>query len=208
MSEPIAEQPAPDTEHYVVRQRVTMMVNRYEIHCSDGTGAELGLLCFAEQKRMKLKEEVTFFSDAAKTHALFGFRARKVIDLGSGYDVLDANGEPIGWFKKNFGASLASSTWHLRDAAGLESTGSERNAKVAVLRRIWDVVPVVGDIPVPWLFHFDFRTPEGETVLSSTKRVGVRDVYHVDLPALADGRRLDWRVGAAMAVALDALQSR
>jgi hypothetical protein len=61
---------------------------------------------------------------------------------------------------------------------------------------------------VPWLFHFDFRTPQGEVVLSSTKRIGVRDIYHVDLPALADGRRLDWRVGAAMAVALDALQSR
>ena len=208
MSEPVAEQPAPDTEHYVIRQRVTMMVNRYEIHRSDGTGAELGLLCFAEQKRMALKEHVTFYTDAAKTHPLFGFRARKVIDLGSGYDVVDAADAPIGWFRKDFGASLASSTWHLRDAAGIECTGSERNAKVAVLRRIWDFVPVLGDVPVPWLFHFDFRTSGGEVVLSSTKRVGVRDVYHVDLATLADGRRLDWRVGAAMAVALDALQSR
>ena len=208
MTEPVAEKPAPDTEHYVVRQRVTMFVNRYEIHRSDGTGAELGMLCFAEQKRMALKEQVTFFTDAAKTHPLFGFRARKVIDLGSGYDIVDANGEPIGWFKKDFAASLASSTWHLRDAAGIECTGSERSAKVAVLRRIWDVVPILGDVPVPWLFHFDFRTPAGDVVLSSTKRVGVRDLYHVDLPALPDRRRLDWRVGTAMAVALDALQSR
>ena len=45
-------------------------------------------------------------------------------------------------------------------------------------------------------------------MLSSTKRVGVKDVYHVDLPALADGKPIDWRVGIAMAVALDALQSR
>ena len=208
MSEPIAEQSAHDTEHYVVRQRVTMMVNRYEVHRSDSTGAEVGLLCFAEQKRMALKEQVTFYTDAAKTYPLFGFRARKVVDLNAAYDVVDAAGEPIGWFKKDFGASLLRSTWHVGDAAGVEATGSERNASVAVLRRIWDFVPFVGDVPVPWLFHFDFLTAAGETVLSSTKRVAVRDAYQVDLPALANGRRLDWRVGAAVAVALDALQSR
>jgi hypothetical protein len=36
----------------------------------------------------------------------------------------------------------------------------------------------------------------------------MRDRYDVELPAAASGWRLDWRVGAAMAVALDALQSR
>jgi hypothetical protein len=33
-------------------------------------------------------------------------------------------------------------------------------------------------------------------------------VYDVTLPTAPNGWRLDWRVGAAMAVALDALQSR
>jgi hypothetical protein len=40
--------------------------------------------------------------------------------------------------------------------------------------------------------------------MTSDRRKAMRDVYDVDLP----GARVDWRVGASMAVALDALQSR
>jgi uncharacterized protein YxjI len=191
-----------------VRQKLTLMVNRYEILQTDEQGTDLGLLCFAEQKRMAFKEQVTFYTDAAKTHPLFGFKARKVIDLGSGYDVVDATGQPIGWFKKEFAASLGRSTWQLGTPDGFTCTGQERNAKVAILRRIWDFVPVVGDIPVPWLFHFDFRAGDGAIVMSSTKKVGLKDTYFIDLPAQSNGWRFDWRVAAAMAVALDALQSR
>ena len=209
MTEPVADatSDAP-AERYLLRQKVIMMVNRYEIVRQDESGKELGLLCFAEQKRMAAKEQVTFFTDSARTHPLFGFKARKRIDLGSRYDVTDSQGQPIGWFKKQFKASLVNSTWALGLPDGREFVGRERNAKVAVVRRLWDIVPVVGDIPVPFLFHFDFAAQDGSVALTSTKKAGVRDVYHVTLPALADGKPIDWRVGMAMAVALDALQSR
>lgn len=36
----------------------------------------------------------------------------------------------------------------------------------------------------------------------------IRDVYDVGLLPTADGARLDWRVAAAMAVALDVLEKR
>jgi len=205
MTEPVADAPA---ERYVLRQKLTMMVNRYEILRADENGRELGVLCFAEQKRMAAKEQVTFYTDSAKAHPLFGFKARKRLDLGSTYDVTDGQGRPIGWFKKHFKASLVSSTWTLGLPDGREFVGAERNTKVAVARRLWEIVPVVGDIPVPFLFHFDFTAPDGSLALSSTKKASVKDVYHVTLPPLADGRPIDWRVGLAMAVALDALQSR
>lgn len=197
-----------DIEHFIVRQRVTMMVNRYEIHLSDATGAERGLIAFAEQKRLKLKEEVLFFADLEKTRHVFSFKARRTIDLAAAYDVTDPAGGSIGVFRKNFKASLLSSTWHLETADGQSFTGTERNQAVAVLRRIWDFIPIVGDIPLPFLFHFDFRGPGGAVVLSSTKKIALRDVYRVELQPTQNGRRLDWRLAAAMAVALDALQSR
>jgi uncharacterized protein YxjI len=206
MTQPAA---APDgLARFKVRQKLTLMVNRYEILETDEQGTDLGLICFAEQKRMAFKEKVTFFTDASRTEPVFGFTARKVIDLGSGYDVVDAAGQPIGWFKKEFAASLGRSTWQLGTPDGFSCVGQERNAKVAVLRRLWDFIPVVGDIPVPWLFHFDFTAADGSVVMSSTKKVGLKDTYFVDLPAQPNGWRLDWRVAAAMAVALDALQSR
>ncbi len=88
------------------------------------------------------------------------------------------------------------------------SSQLERNHAVAIARRLWDLVPVIGDLPSPFLFHFDFTAPDGSIVLSSVRRRSLRDRYDVELPASANGWRLDWRVGAAMAVALDALQSR
>ena len=65
--------PFHEFERLKVRQKITFMVNRYEVIRTDEAGTDLGLLCFAEQKRMAMKEQVTFFTDAAKTHPLFGF---------------------------------------------------------------------------------------------------------------------------------------
>jgi hypothetical protein len=70
------------------------------------------------------------------------------------------------------------------------------------------MVPVIGELPLPFIFHFDFTAPDGSIVLSSVRRRTLRDRYNVQLPTSPTGWRLDWRVGAAMAVALDALQSR
>ncbi len=190
-----------------MRQRLTMMINRYEFHQVDAAGQEAGLLAFAEQKRMALKEQVTIYTDASKTQPICAFKARSVMDLGAVYDVTDAAGQPIGWFKKEFGKSLLRSSWLIGTADGFQGSGQERNPTVATLRRFWEFIPIVGDIPVPFLFHFDFVGPDGSVVMSSVKRAALRDVYEVELPSVG-GWRLDPRVAMAMSVGLDALQSR
>lgn len=195
------------TTRLSMRQRITMMVNRYEIHRCDDQGREVELLAFAQQKRIAFKEQVTFYRDESRTVPVFSFKARTKIDLGATYDVTDASGAPIGQFRKDFKASLLRSTWHLSTPDGLTATGSERNPTVAIVRRVWELVPVVGEIPMPFLFHFDFRTPSGDVVLSSTRKRSIRDRYDIEVPVVG-GRQLDLRVAAAMCVALDALQSR
>jgi uncharacterized protein YxjI len=189
---------------FTVAQRITLMVNRYEIRPLGPDGSEGPLLALAEQKRMKLKEEVVFFADDAKTRPVFRFKARQRLDVHAEHDVLDESGRPIGYFSKDFAASLLRSTWRL-SAPGVEAVGRERNALIAVLRRIWDFIPYLGDIWVPFVFHFDFvDTATGQVVMSSERRMSIRDRYLVTVP----DPRLDFRVAAAMAVALDALQSR
>ena len=54
------------------------------------------------------------------------------------------------------------------------------------------------------MFHFDFTDPAGQVLMSSVRKRSLRDRYDVSVP----GARLDGRVAAAMAVALDALQGR
>jgi uncharacterized protein YxjI len=199
----------PQMTRFVVRQKVTMMVNRYMIHPLDDAGIEGPMVAVAQQKRMAFKEQVTFYSDEERNTPVFGFKARSRMDFAATYDVTDAQGQPVGWFKKEFAKSLLRSTWKLGvPQLGLEAVGQERNQTVAILRRFYEWIPYLGDIPVPWQFHFDFHTADGIRVMTSNRRRKIRDQYEVELPAAPNGARLDWRVGAAMAVALDALQSR
>jgi len=188
---------------FYVRQKITVMVNRYEIIAANPDGSEGDLIAFAQQKRMSFKENVQFYRDASKSEVVFSFKARQGLDVRAEHDVFDADGNAIGYFKKEFGASLLRSTWRLMYGT-TSALGQERNATIAILRRIWDFIPVIGDIWVPFLFHFDFVDDAETTVLSSERQVSIRDRYTIDVP----DPNLDFRVAASVAVALDALQSR
>ena len=111
----------------VIRQRVRLMVNQYEIHAVSPDGGEAGLLAFAQQKRMAFKEHVTLYTDDTKQAPVLGFRARQVIDLGATYDVTDANGAPIGLFRKSFKESLLRSTWSRSPAAASPARRASRS---------------------------------------------------------------------------------
>jgi len=188
------------TQRFALRQKITLMVNRYELRPIGPDGTEGALVAFAEQKRMAFKEQVTFFTDESKTQPVFGFKARQRLDLGATYDVTDAQGNPIGEFRKDFKKSLLRSTWHLSTPDGLTSMGQERNAAIAIIRRFVDI-PFL-------LFHFDFTASHGPGILSSERQRSLRDRYELTVPVLPNGWQLDWRVAAAMGVALDALQAR
>ncbi|MFJ2055137.1 hypothetical protein ACIOMM_04260 [Streptomyces sp. NPDC087908] len=193
------------TQHrFLVRQKVTPMANRYLVHAAAADGSEGELVAFAHQKRMAFKEQVTFYTDESQRQVLFTFKARQVIDLGATYDVHGASGTRLGGFRKNFGASLLRSTWHLSgEGAEGETTGQERSGGIALLRRAWEFLPFTDLLPFVVPYHFDF-TRSGRAVMSVDKVFGLRDRYVLDI---ADPE-LDRRLAIAQAVALDALQSR
>ena len=181
--------------HFVVKQKLTMMVNRYEISESDAGGNPTRLMALAEQKRLAFKEQVTFYSDASRSRPVFGFTARRKLDLNAGYDITDESGAQIGFFRKDFGASLLRSTFHV-EGPGYAGTGQERSQVVALLRRFTDI----GFLPI----HFDFVSAEGAPLFSVERKMSIGDRYRVTVP----DPRVDFRVAAAVAVGLDALMSR
>ncbi len=179
-----------------VRQRVRLMVNQYEVHAVNPDGSEGGVLAFAQQKRMAFKEQVTLYTDDTKTTPVLGFKARQVMDLGATYDITDANGTPIGLFRKNWKESLLRSTWHLEQPGHGEMIGRETNMAVAVLRRFVE--------SLSWLpYHFEFVIGD-RPAFSVVKKWGLRDRYLITI----HDPQLDRRLVTAMAVALDALQGR
>lgn len=180
---------------FYVQQKFAMTTNRYSLFAANPDGSFGQLMGLAEQKRLAFKEEVTFYADETKARKVFGFKARKRLDLNSGYDITDEGGQQIGFFRKDFGASLLRSTFHL-EGPGYAGTGQERSQLVALLRRFTDI---------PFLaFHFDFVDASGAPLISVERQVSVRDKYTVTVP----DERVDFRVAAAVAVGLDALMQR
>jgi uncharacterized protein YxjI len=180
---------------FLVKQRITLMINRYEVWTADSSGSPLSQVAFVEQKRMTLKEQVTLYTDERKSAVLGAFKARKVIDLSGSYDVTDGSGGPIGLFRKDFARSLLRSTWHVEQPGQATTTGQERSLLVASIRRFTDIT----FLP----YHFDF-VRDGAAVFSVDKKWGIRDKYVVSI----GDPRIDRRLVIAMAVGLDALQSR
>lgn len=185
-----------------IHQKIKMMVNQYQVF-TDNNGEPGELVAFVQQKRMKFKEEVTLYTDDAKDRRFASFKARKVIDLASGYDVWAGDGRPVGVFGKKFGKSLLRSTWQL-DQPGHETVEiTERSMGMALFRRIWTFLPWIGDLPFPWKYHFDFVS--GSTsVCSFEKKTRFRDHYLVQI----SDDSLDRVLVLAQSIALDALQSR
>jgi hypothetical protein len=180
---------------FFVKQHFTALVNRYTLVEALDDGSEGRALAFAQQKRLAMREKVTFYEDEARTRPLFGFRARQVLDAAATYDVTAEDGSAIGSFQKDFAASLLRSSFHLR-APGLQAYGQERSLLVAVVRRL-------AEVPLP--VHLTFR--DGSTdapVLTSERRLGLRDRYAVEVP----DERVDFRLAASVAVGVDALLQR
>jgi uncharacterized protein YxjI len=197
-------------DRFLLSQRFTLMVNQYEVSTLGEDGkSPAEPVCFVEQKRMKLKEDLRAFADDTKTTEVFRIRAQQVWDPRAKYDVTDPSGEKVGQLRKVFGKSLLRSTWQIYDAAGNEiAWARERSLFVALIRRLIGLVPFIGEflelLPIP--YHFDYHM--GEERIGGLERIlGVRDRYRLDVSG-DEQRRIDRRVTLALAVGMDALQAR
>jgi uncharacterized protein YxjI len=189
----------PEVDRFEIDQLIRPMVNLYTITANGSPVA------FVRQKRMAIKEDIRFFRDESESEELFRIKARALMELAARYDVIAPDGERIGVLGKVFGRSLFRSTWSVLDAQEQQlAVATERSQFWALVRRIIDVVPY-GDF-VPIVFHF--RIDQGERHLGDmTRAIGFRDRYTLDLSGDHE-RTIDRRLAIALAIALDALQSR
>ena len=189
-----------DADVYTIDQLIRPVANLYRISTSAGEA-----VAFVRQKRMALKEDIRFFSDEQETTELFRIKARSMFEVGGRYDVTGADGERIGVLEKVFGRSLLRSTWRIHGADEQElAIAEERSQWIALLRRVIDAVPY-GDF-IPIVFHFTIRR-DAEQLGELTRAWGIRDKYTLDL-SRDTARSIDRRLAVALAIALDALQSR
>jgi uncharacterized protein YxjI len=199
-----------DHDRFLLRQRFTLAINRYEFFLPAVDGSPGESICFVEQKRFKFKEDIRFYTDASKTQELLRIKARQRFDPRATYDVTDDLGAKVGAIQKVFGASLLRSTYRILDASGEEiAITTEKSLGIALFRRAVGFIPYVDNIsdwlPIP--YHFIFK--HGERIIGENTRqmFKIRDNYHIDMTADSE-HILDRRLVLAIAVGMDALQAR
>jgi uncharacterized protein YxjI len=195
-------------EHHAffVDQLIKPIANLYRISTLGTDGASPGEpVAFVRQKKLAIRADIRFFADEGEQQELFRIKARQIFEVGGRYDVTTPQGERIGILEKVFGISLIRSTWKVLDAHERQvALTQEKSVPVAVLRRLIDFVPY-GEF-VPLVFQFTIQM-DGREIGELRRPIGVRDRYTLTLRGDPE-RRLDRRVAIALAVALDALQSR
>jgi uncharacterized protein YxjI len=191
---------------YFVDQLIRPIANLYRISTLGADGSSPGQpLAFVRQKKLAIKEDIRFFADETEAEELFRIKARAVFEVRGRFDITTPEGERIGLLEKVFGISLLRSTWRIYDANEQQvALVQEKSVPIAILRRAIDLVPY-GEL-IPIVFQFTILM-DGREVGELRRPIGLRDRYILKLSGDPD-RRIDRRVAVALAIALDALQSR
>ncbi|MFC5676875.1 hypothetical protein [Aeromicrobium endophyticum] len=159
-------------------------------------GSVGGVIASAKQSLDRARLTLVFHTDVEHNRPLFAFASDHVWDTWGTYAVTDDRGVVLGSFRKDVKASFGRSTWHLETADGITAVGRERSRLWALVRRFSDDPPL----------RFDFATGDGHVVLSTARRWVLRREYDLALWGLPDGRRLDWRLAAAVGSGVTLLQ--
>ena len=196
-----------DYDRFLIDQLVRPIANLYRVTPLAAGETPAGApVAFVRQRKMAIKEDIRFFADESESEELFRLKARSVLDTGgSRYDVADAAGTPIGVLHHVLRKSIFRSTWQVMDPSGNDlATAQERSLPMAIARRVIDFAPYGEWVPIP--YNFDLLM-NGSAVGHLNRKFQVRDRYVLDLAGDHE-RRLDRRLGIALAIGLDALQNR
>lgn len=195
---------------YIIEQKIAPLANQYRIFGSDENGNKAELVAFAHQKRFAFKEQVDFFTDEARADLAVSIKAEKVMDIHGKFFVTDPSGKTLGALRKVFGASFFRSTWEILDNDDRAvARVTERSLPLAIVRRIWGIVPYLGDIPFLFKYHFVFLQPSNQKALADYIKVTrFRDHYRLDIHDEALLKKVGWQTLVGQAVFLDALQGR
>ena len=124
-----------EADSYMVRQKVWKILGEeFHIYSDDSMQQLIG---YSKQKALTLKEDIRVYSDEQKSTELICIKARSIIDLGAGYDIIDSQtGEAVCSFKREGLKSLFKDSWKVMDSSGNQiGTISEDSGLLALVRR-------------------------------------------------------------------------
>lgn len=156
---------------------------------------EGNIVAYSRQKRFKLREDIVLYTDESCTAPLVQIKARSVMDLGTTYDIIDAQtGTNLGSAKRNFMKSLLKDSWTINDASGNPYAQFIEDS-IAILRRFIPFIPA----------KYHFEVPGHPEILMQQRFNPIIKRTDVMIPP---GHPLDRRVIAAVALLSSAIEGR
>ena len=187
-----------EADSYMVRQKVLKLLGEeFHIYSDDSMQQLIG---YSKQKALKLKEDIRVYSDEQKSTELICIKARSIIDLGAGYDIIDSQtGEAVCSFKREGLKSLFKDSWKVMDSSGNQiGTISEDSGLLALVRRF---VPG-GSLLIPQ--EFVLSTETGSIVFTQK----MNPVVHKMNVTKIQSSGIDPRVVLAATMLLIAIEGR
>ncbi len=126
--------------HYVLQQKLFSMFHT-EFRIMDPQGAPI---LFAKMKAFKLKEDLRIFFDEAMTQEAMVMKARRILDFGATYDVMDpATNQRIGTLRRKGIKSMIRDEWAILNFDDQPiGTIEEDSWLLALIRRfLWSLMP-------------------------------------------------------------------
>jgi hypothetical protein len=159
------------------------------------------LVCYVRQKLLKLKEEITAFTDESQTAPVLNIKARAVIDFAAAYDVVDSmTGEKVGAVKRKGLRSIFKDEWLIMDAGdNVIASVREESGIMAILSRIINLIPQ----------KYVIETADSGTLIGRINQIFDYFVHKFDIDFSMDNEGLlDRRLGLGVVILLLIIERR
>ncbi|MDR2619678.1 MAG: hypothetical protein LBC29_00885 [Propionibacteriaceae bacterium] len=180
-------------------ERTKGFPRRYEVSAATRARQKGQILAYVKCPSFNPFNSAHYYTDAACTQLLFSVRGRWPFLTKNTYQVRTPDKQVIAEFDKDLGKSFANAVIHLETINGIEGIGRDVNTTVNKARRFVNFSALV---------EFPFYTGGAREIATVSKGWGKIDPFLVNIPRLPNGRQLDWRVAAALAVFMDLALNR
>ena len=156
------------------------------------------LICFAKAKAFKLREEITFYKDEAKTTPLFTAKARNIIDFSPTFDMFDPSGVLFGSLKREgMMSTFAQDHWFILDKEG-QQIGDiiEDSLMLGVIRRHIELVAYF----IPQTYSVKFGAVEVAEITQRKNPFLVKYDYEIDTEVWQNNELLCLAISSLLAV--------
>ncbi len=131
---------------YLLKRQALALQGKFRFYDPNGN-----LVLFSKQKMFKLREDIRVYSNETQTEEILVIKARSIVDFSAAYDVVDATtNEHVGTLRRKGLKSMLRDEWEVLDANGqpLGSLFEDSMALAMVRRFLANFIPQNYDIRI------------------------------------------------------------